>query len=78
MAKAEEKLNSIIANINEHQYEDLDQYLKNDIDWEDIGYILLSPLKVRKFVKSIKGKEVRIDVMKFLHKYAKQYFRFSG
>ena len=67
-------LNSILTAINSLKL-DLDRYLKNDVDWESVGDILIVPQQVRKFIKSIQDKETRMDVARFLKKYAQQYFR---
>ena len=75
MAKQENILESVIAQINEHHFDNLDAFLKNDVEWEIIGSKLIQPKDVRKFVKKISNQEVQLDVMKFLHKYARQYFR---
>lgn len=75
MAKQKNIQKSVLAQINEHKYDDLDAYLKNDVDWDIVGPGIIQPKDVRQFVKGIGEKEVRLDVMKFLHKYARQYFR---
>ena len=68
-------LGSILTAINDLQITDLDKYLKNDVEWESIEDTFIIPQNVRKFIKRINDKEVRLDVAKFLHKYARQYFR---
>ena len=75
MTKQKNIQESVLSLINEHKYENLDYFLKNDVDWDAIGSGLILPKDVRKFVKGISSTEVRLDVMKFLHKYARQYFR---
>lgn len=75
MAKPKSIQRSILAQINEHKFDELDAYLKNDVDWETVGHEIILPKDVRQFVKGIGDKEVRLDVLKFLHKYARQYLR---
>lgn len=64
----------IIEWINEKRYENLDELLKL-IEWDLVARELINPKDIRKFTKRITDEEVRLDVMKFLQKYAKQYFR---
>jgi len=64
----------IIESINEKRYENLDELLKL-IEWDLVADELIEPKEIRKFTKRITDEEVRLDVMKFLQKYAKQYFR---
>lgn len=46
-----------------------------EIDWFQIPSATILPKEaLRKFTKSIADKGTRIDVMKFLHKYARYYF----
>ena len=45
------------------------------IEWDLVADELIEPKEIRKFTKRITDEEVRLDVMKFLQKYAKQYFR---
>ena len=68
------KLDKIAIHINEHQYDDLEVFL-SDYDWDLVGEIILIPSNVRGFIKEIEDAEVRLDVARFLKKYAKQYFR---
>lgn len=65
---------SIIATLNAHSYENLDSYLK-DLEWDVVAPLLIEPKEIRNFSKRISNKEVQLDVMQFLEKYAKQYFR---
>ena len=67
-------IESIIATLNTHSYENLDSYLK-DLEWEVVAPLLIEHKEIRKFSKRISDDEVRVDVMQFLEKYAQQYFR---
>ena len=71
---APKTLDEILDCLNKKQYDNLDKLLKS-IDWELIGKDLIDTTDVRYFTKCISDEEVRLDVMKFLKKYAKQYFR---
>lgn len=64
----------IIERINKKQYDNLDAFLKS-IEWELVGDELIETINLRHFTKCIADDEVRLDVMKFLHTYARQYFR---
>ena len=75
MAQQKNVLSSLLSAINDLRFDDLDRFLKNDVEWESVGDILIIPQQVRKFIKSIQDKEARMDVARFLHKYARQYFR---
>ncbi len=68
------KLDKIAIHINEHQYDDLEVFL-SDYDWDLVGEIILIPSNVRVFIKEIEDAEVRLDVARFLKKYAEQYLR---
>lgn len=68
------KLGKIAIHINEHQYDDLEVFL-SDYDWDLVGEIILIPSNVRGFIKEIEDAEVRLDVARFLKKYAEQYLR---
>lgn len=74
MEQASVLIESIIATLNTHSYENLDSYLK-DFEWDVVAPLLIEPKEIRKFSKKISNKEVQLDVMQFLEKYAKQYFR---
>ena len=53
---------------------DLNEILLN-IEWSDIAPNTIIPkLELRRFTKSIYDKEVRLNVMRFLHEYARYYF----
>lgn len=68
-------LNDIVKAINEHQYEDLDPFLKKQIDWFAIDVTELIPKKkLRTFLHLIKDEEACLSVMKFLIKYEDYYF----
>ena len=75
MAQPKKNLDSIIQDINDHKFENLDVYLKDQVEWENFGDELIVPKNVRKFIKSIQDKETRIAVANFLQKYTRQYFR---
>lgn len=68
------KLDKIAIHINKHQYDDLEVFL-SDYDWDLVGEIILIPSNVRGFIKEIEDAEVRLDVARFLKKYAEQYLR---
>lgn len=72
--KEAQQIDEIALYINEHKYNDLGEFLR-DCDWEIVGEALIDPKTVRTFVKEIEDKEVRLDTMRFLKKYARQYFR---
>lgn len=74
MEQASVLIESIIATLNTHSYENLDSYLK-DLEWDVVAPLLIEPKEIRNFSKKISNKEVQLDVMQFLEKYAKQYFR---
>lgn len=74
MEQASVLIESIITTLNTHSYENLDSYLK-DFEWDLVAPLLIEPKEIRKFSKRISDDEVRLDVMQFLEKYAKQYFR---
>lgn len=74
MEQASVLIESIITTLNTHSYENLDSYLK-DFEWDVVAPLLIDPKEIRKFLKKISNKEVQLDVMQFLEKYAKQYFR---
>jgi hypothetical protein len=46
----------------------------NDIEWDEVASDLIEPKNVRNFAKKIEKEEVRLDVLKYLSRYAKQYF----
>ena len=71
---APKTIEEIIDRINTKKYDNLDDLLKS-IEWELVGDDLIEPINVRHFTKCIVDNEVRLDVMRFLNKYAKQYFR---
>lgn len=71
---APKTIEDIIDRINTKKYDNLDDLLKS-IEWELVGDDLIEPINVRHFTKCIVDNEVRLDVMRFLNKYAKQYFR---
>lgn len=71
---APETATDIIERINKKQYDNLDTFLKS-IEWELVGDELIATIDLRHFTKCIADDETRLDVMKFLKKYAKQYFR---
>ena len=75
MAQSKKSSDSIIKEINDHKFENLDVYLKDKVEWENFGDELIVPKNARKFIKSIQDKETRIAVANFLQKYARQYFR---
>lgn len=75
MAQPKKISDSIIREINDHKFENLDVYLKDQVEWEEISDELIIPKNTRKFIKSIQDKETRIAVANFLQKYARQYFR---
>ncbi len=53
----------------------LTEMLQEKIEWSEVNPETIIPkLELRKFTKSIKDKEVRLDVMKFLFDYAEYYF----
>ena len=66
----------IIANrINERGRTDLDTLLKEKIDWHSLPSEEIVPREcVRNLIKEIQDKETRVQVAKFLHKYADYYF----
>lgn len=73
MAKTD--LNKILQVINNHEYEDLDKFLKKT-DWFSVPKDSILPrAKVRAFVTSIADDEVRLAVMRFLQKYEDHYFK---
>lgn len=73
MAKTD--LNKILQVINNHEYEDLDKFLKKT-DWFSVPKDSILPrAKVRAFVTSIADDEVRLSVMRFLQKYEDHYFK---
>jgi len=75
MAQSKKSSDSIIKEINDHKFENLDVYLKDKVEWENISDELIIPKNARKFIKSIQDTEMRIAVADFLQKYARQYFR---
>ena len=75
MAKEKITPNSIAEQLNQHKYEDLKVFLRKDVDWFSLAPSSILPReKVRAFVTSIDDEEVRLAVMKFLVKYAYDYF----
>ena len=53
----------------------LNELLIEEIDWSDINPNTIVPkLEMRKFVKAIDDKEIRLDVIRFLHEYTDTYF----
>ena len=73
MAKTD--LNKILQDINNHEYEDLEKFLKKT-DWFSVPKGSILPrAKVRAFVTSIADDEVRLAVMRFLQKYEDHYFK---
>lgn len=65
----------ILEVINNHQYEQLSDYL-SDVNWLEIDPLTIIPQQaIRSFAKAIVDKEVRLDVMRFLETYAENYFR---
>ena len=65
----------ILEVINNHQYEQLSDYL-SDVNWLEIDPLTIVPQQaIRSFAKAIVDKEVRLDVMRFLETYAENYFR---
>ena len=74
LTDAPKTIEDIIDRINKKKYDNLDDLLKT-IEWELVGDDLIEPINVRHFTKCIVDNEVRLDVMRFLNKYAKQYFR---
>lgn len=71
---APKTIEDIIDRINTKKYDNLDDLLKS-IEWELVGDDLIEPINIRHFTKCIVDNEVRLDLMRFLNKYAKQYFR---
>ena len=65
----------VLEVINNHQYEQLSDYL-SDVNWLEIDPLTIVPQQaIRNFAKAIVDKEVRLDVMRFLEAYAENYFR---
>lgn len=65
----------IFTAINNHDYENL-QVFMNNTDWYSIAPQLIIPRdKIRTLVRLIKDEEVRLDVMRYLDKYALDYFK---
>lgn len=76
-AKKTKKLSNLIEIeevLNEKKYESLNHFLRYGIDWDSVSYDLIRPKKARAFAESIEDEEVRMDVLKFMHMYARQYF----
>ena len=66
---------SIAEQLNHHKYEDLGVFLRKGVDWYSLAPSSILPReKVRAFVSSIDDEEVRLAVMRFLIKYAYDYF----
>jgi len=75
MSKERITPSSIAEQLNQHKYEDLGVFLRKDVDWFALAPSSILPReKVRAFVTSINDEEVRLDVMRFLNKYAIDYF----
>lgn len=65
----------IFTAINNHDYENL-QVFMNNTDWFSITPQLIIPRdKIRALVRLIVDEEVRLDVMRYLDKYALDYFK---
>lgn len=73
-SNAPQTASEIIERINKKKYDNLDRFLKS-IEWELVADELIQTIDLRHFTRCIADEEVRLDVMKFLKKYAKQYFR---
>ena len=68
-------LQPILDALNNHTYTDLDEFLKEDVDWFKVkSYDLIPREKARAFVKAIKNRETRLQVMRFLIRYLDHYF----
>lgn len=68
-------LQPILDALNNHTYTDLDEYLKEEVDWFAIKPEDIVPReKVRAFTKAITNKETRLEVIRFLRKYEDHYF----
>ncbi len=68
-----QKLEDINQLLDKDKYDNLDSFLR-DFEWDLVGETILIPKNVRIFAKGIHDVEVRVDLLKFLHKYARQYF----
>lgn len=65
----------IFTAINNHDYENL-QVFMNNTDWFSIAPQFIIPRnKIRALVRLIENEEVRLDVMRYLDKYALDYFK---
>ena len=65
-------LQKVADAINNHEYKDLADYVR-DVEWERYGN-LIHKLELRHFTKSIRDKEKRRFVMHYLHDNAGYYF----
>lgn len=75
MAKEKITPNSIAEQLNQHKYEELKVFLRKSVDWYSLAPSSILPREqVRAFVTSIEDEEVRLAVMRFLIKYAYDYF----
>ena len=43
MAQQKNVLSSLLSAINDLRFDDLDRFLKNDVEWESVGDILIIP-----------------------------------
>ncbi len=68
-----QQLDDINQLLDKGKYNNLNSFLR-DFEWDLVGETILIPKNVRKFAKAIHEEERRLDVLKFLHKYARQYF----